>query len=271
MRSEVGPGESFYRGDVLNHMPGAVELTRETAIQDYILKGWMPDKAFIGPDTTIVAFGSCFAANIGNHLHNLGYNILTARNGGAYVQMIADGLVNVFAICQQFEWAWENRIPSVELWHGWRAERYGYDEEVRLATKALFDKADVFILTFGLSEIWYDEPTGGTFWRAIPKNRFDRTRHKFPCRNICRDCRAAAPDLRLDSHAPAGGDDRLYLVANRPGGEFPPSVLHLGQRSLQGGAACCDRRGASLGARSEFLLLSRVRGRAERIPDAVWR
>jgi hypothetical protein len=179
MSGEVEPGQSFYRGDVLNRMPRQVELLRETAIQEHVLKGWMPDKPFIGPDSTIVAFGSCFASNIGNYLHNLGFDIATARQGRAYVQMIADGLVNVFAICQQFEWAWENIAPSAELWHGWKGERFEYDEEVRLATKALFDKADVFILTFGLSEIWYDELTGGTFWRAIPKGKFDKTRHKF--------------------------------------------------------------------------------------------
>ena len=92
-------------------MPRQVELLRETAIQEHILKGWMPDKPFIGPNSTIVAFGSCFASNIGNYLHNLGFDIATARQGRAYVQTIADGLVNVFAICQQFEWAWENIAP----------------------------------------------------------------------------------------------------------------------------------------------------------------
>ncbi len=139
----------------------------------------MPETPMIGPDSTIVAFGSCFAANIGWYLSSLGFDVSTRREGKAYVQKITDGLVNVFAIAQQFEWAWENRVPQVELWHGWKAEEYGYDEDVRLATKALFDEADVFILTFGLSEIWYDEPTGEVFWRAVPQDRFDPTRHKF--------------------------------------------------------------------------------------------
>ena len=34
---------------------------------------------------------------------------------------------------------------------GWKGETFMYDDEVRLVTKQLFDKADVFILTFGLS------------------------------------------------------------------------------------------------------------------------
>jgi len=175
----LAPGGSFYRGDTINKSPVLKQLATETGIQDYILKGWMPDKPFIGPHTNIVAFGSCFASNIGKYLKNLGFDVTTAREGKAHVQRISDGLVNVFAIAQQFEWAWENRTPSIELWHGWKAEDFGYDEEARRATKDLFDAADVFILTFGLSEVWYDEPTGETFWRAVPEGQFDKTRHKF--------------------------------------------------------------------------------------------
>lgn len=171
---------SFYRGSAANYMPRRPEMTqRPDAISEYILKGWMPEAPFIGPQTNIVAFGSCFAVNIANHLSQLGFDVATKREGNAHVQRISDGLVNVFAILQQFEWAWEKRVPAVELWHGWKAEDFGYDEDVRLATKALFDAADVFILTFGLSEIWYDEPTGEVFWRAVPEDKFDPSRHKF--------------------------------------------------------------------------------------------
>ena len=175
---QVADGESWI-GDAENRFPDRRQIVDPTAISQFILKGWMPDQPFIDHKTNIVAFGSCFAANIGRYLANLGFDVATRRQGAAYVQQIEDGLVNVFAICQQFEWAWENRVPSVELWHGWKAEEYGYDEEVRLATKKLFDAADVFILSFGLSEIWYDEPTGEVFWRAVPIKRFDPSRHKF--------------------------------------------------------------------------------------------
>jgi hypothetical protein len=179
MVDPMAPGGSFYRGDVVNLAPDKAGLETDTAIQDFILKGWMPDERFIGPQSNIVAFGSCFAANIGRYLLGLGFLVSAKGQGTTYVQTIGDGMVNVFAIGQQFEWAWESRVPEVDLWHGWKAEEFGYDEEVRLATKALFDKADVFILTFGLSEIWYDEPTGEVFWRAIPKGKYDPARHKF--------------------------------------------------------------------------------------------
>ncbi|MGB3147543.1 MAG: GSCFA domain-containing protein, partial [Paracoccaceae bacterium] len=56
---------------------------------------------------------------------------------------------------------------------------YGYDPEVQAETRRIFDETDVFILTFGLSEVWYDEPTGNVFWRTIPKDAYDPARHKF--------------------------------------------------------------------------------------------
>ena len=182
-------GRSFYRGERANYMPHRPDMNDPGALARYLLDGWMPSEPFIGPASNIVAFGSCFAANIGRYLANLGFDVATQREGKAYVQRINDGLVNVFAIAQQFEWAWENRVPDVELWHGWKAEDYGYDEEVRLATRKLFDEADAFILTFGLSEIWYDEPTGEVFWRAVPEDKFDAARHKF---------RVATPEETLD-------------------------------------------------------------------------
>ena len=172
-------GSSFYRGDAANYYPRRTNMRTPEAISEWILKGWMPEQPFIDRSANIVAFGSCFAANIGRYLSSIGYDVSTQREGSTYIQRISDGLVNVHAICQQFEWAWENRVPSVELWHGWKAEEFGYDEQVRLETRKLFDAADVFILTFGLSEIWYDEPTGEVFWRAVPADKFDASRHKF--------------------------------------------------------------------------------------------
>jgi hypothetical protein len=87
--------------------------------------------------------------------------------------------VNVHAILQQFEWALTNVRPPENLWHGFDAKSFGYDENVRQKTKGIFLTTDVFIITLGLSEIWFDEITGGIFWRAVPMKFYDPTRHKF--------------------------------------------------------------------------------------------
>jgi hypothetical protein len=92
---------------------------------------------------------------------------------------MGEGLVNVHAIAQQFEWALENIVPPQGLWHGYKCEEFGYDEGIRQKTRDVFLSTDFFILTLGLSEIWYDEQTGGIFWRAVPKEYYDESRHKF--------------------------------------------------------------------------------------------
>lgn len=174
-----GHAYSFYRGDTANFLPMRKTMRQPSALAEQVLAGWMPDAPFIGRETTVVAFGSCFAGYISRYLSSLGFDIATAKDKKAYVSAMGDGIVNVFAVRQQFQWAWENKIPTVELWHGYKAEEFGYDESVRLRTRELFDAADVFIITLGLSEVWYDEPTGEIFWRAVPYEKFDAGRHKF--------------------------------------------------------------------------------------------
>ncbi|GBD48708.1 GSCFA domain-containing protein [Methylopila sp. Yamaguchi] len=172
-------GQSFNRGKEATFGPSEMQLTRPTGLERYLTKGLMPGERFIGADTTIVAFGSCFANNISNYLNNIGYNVATKKDNVAYISRMGDGMVNTYAIRQQFEWAWNNVVPKADLWRGYDAEEFGYDETVRLRTAELFDAAEVFIITLGLSEVWYDEPTGEVFWRAVPKDKYDPERHKF--------------------------------------------------------------------------------------------
>ncbi|MBT0956258.1 GSCFA domain-containing protein [Alphaproteobacteria bacterium KMM 3653] len=172
---------TWFRGEHTHFNPKRIEMVPETAVRDKVLKGWLPQEPCITPSTQITAFGSCFAFNISNWLARRNYRVLTKdeESKGAYVVSMGEGMVNSFVIRQQFEWAWENKKFEDALWHGYDAESYGYDPEVQAETKRIFDTTDVFILTFGLSEVWYDEPTGNVFWRTIPREVYDETRHKF--------------------------------------------------------------------------------------------
>jgi hypothetical protein len=170
---------SFFRGETTNFYPSDKSLERASAVTEYMAKGWMPAERFVSKTTPIVAFGSCFADNISKYLHKAGFNVLTKRDNLAYISKMGDGMVNTFAIRQQFEWAWLGKTPKADLWHGYDAAAFGYDEAVRERTRALFDEAELFIITLGLSEVWYDEPTGEVFWRAVPKDKYDPSRHKF--------------------------------------------------------------------------------------------
>jgi len=169
----------FYRGENANFLPSDQTYKSSEIIDKYLVKGTVPREPFIDVKTSIVAFGSCFANNISNFLQERGYNVSTRKDDLAYISRMGAGMVNTFAIRQQFEWAWLNKSPQTQLWHGYDALALGYDEKVRLKTVKLLDKSDVFIITLGLAEVWYDEPTEEVFWRAVPKAHFDASRHKF--------------------------------------------------------------------------------------------
>jgi len=172
---------TWFRGAHTNYNPTAAHLFGADAMTRFVLKGWVPAAPAIRPETQVTAFGSCFAANISEWLSARHYRVLNkdpdAKN--AYVVACGEGMVNSFVIRQQFEWAWEGRRFDQSLWHGYDAQDYGYDPEVQAETRRIFDATDVFILTFGLSEVWYDEPTGEVFWRTIPKDAYDPERHRF--------------------------------------------------------------------------------------------
>ena len=170
---------TFYRGDQANFHPTDDSLSTGNVLFEYYLRGLVPASPLFDANSNIVAFGSCFASHISEYLKTIGYNVTTKERRPAYLATMGEGIVNTYAIRQQFEWAWRGRQPTVDLWYDYDAKALGYEESVRLDTQRMFDAADVFIITLGLSEVWYDEPTGEVFWRAVPSSHFDPSRHKF--------------------------------------------------------------------------------------------
>lgn len=179
---------TWFRGDHCNFNPNYRNMESHKAVDKFILKGWKPESPIIDKDTKIMAFGSCFAENISKWLSTRKFNVVTkdpdADNDDVYVVRFGEGMVNSFSIRQQFEWGFEGKAPEEELWHGYDAQANGYDEEIRQKTLDLFNKTEVFIITLGLSEVWYDEKTGGVFWRAVPQDKYDPSRHKFRVSNV---------------------------------------------------------------------------------------
>jgi GSCFA family len=172
-------GSSFFRGENCNFNPYGKDHCNLDFASHFVLKGWLPDRPIIGKTTTVTVFGSCFARNISNHLASIGFNTSDQREKNIHVSSMGEGLVNVHSIAQQFRWALDSWTPPSNLWYGYDAEEFDSSEDVRIQTRKVFLGTEVFILTFGLSEIWYDEITGGVLWRAVPMKHYDASRHKF--------------------------------------------------------------------------------------------
>lgn len=180
---------SWYRGETCHFNPTKAALHAARGLDEYILKGWLPAAPFVTRSMAITAFGSCFAENVSRWLMRQQYttgNRLAWAAGSAdlniydsHVVRFGEGMVNTFALRQQFEWALEGRQFAEDLWFGSRGELAGYNEAARASTGTLFARSEVFIITLGLSEVWCNKHTGEVFWRAIPRERFDPAVHGF--------------------------------------------------------------------------------------------
>ena len=171
---------AWHRGEHCNFNPARANLQTGEDVLKYVLAGWAPPSPLIEPATRVTAFGSCFAGNISVWLADRNFTVLNKdQRSDAHIVRMAEGMVNTFAIAEQFRWALEGVRYEGEFWHGYDAKAFGYSEDIRLATREILLSTDVFIITLGLSEIWYDEVTGGVFWRAVPRQMVDPERHKF--------------------------------------------------------------------------------------------
>jgi hypothetical protein len=179
--------QTWYRGEHCNFIASKANLQEPDAIDKYILHGWTPAAPFITRETCVTAFGSCFAQHISQFLQQRGYTTgasmvekgIIADFHDSHVIEFGEGIVNTFAILQQFEFAYDNKSFAENLWYGSDGQLADYNERVRKATSKLFDRTEVFILTLGLSEVWYNKITGEVFWRAIPREQFDPDIHGF--------------------------------------------------------------------------------------------
>lgn len=172
---------SWYRGPHTNFIPAKAEIeASEACIDQFIMHGWTPEKPFINKSTPITAFGSCFAENITIFLHRKGYKVFGKHlDINSHVIRFGEGMVNTFAILQQFEWALEGRNFPENLWISKDKEVASYSPEIQEETRNIFQQTELFILTLGLSEIWFDKRTGDALWRAVPVAMFDENIHGF--------------------------------------------------------------------------------------------
>ncbi|WP_198008078.1 GSCFA domain-containing protein [Rhodobacter ferrooxidans] len=171
---------SWYRGKHTNFHPVRASLAEPDAFANHVGKGWLPPAPFIDKNTYIAAFGSCFAAHVTKFLAKEGYNVF-GRNLriDSHIVRSGEGIVNTAALRQQFEWALAGAAAAAGQWHDKAGVELEVSETVRKETHRIFEETEVFILTLGLSEIWYDKETGAPFWKGVPKDSFDDTRHGF--------------------------------------------------------------------------------------------
>src|SRR5579871_265474 len=150
-----------------------------------VLQGWRPSTSFITRDTKVLAFGSCFAEYFIKFLSKYGYNrwqLAPERHGlcpEPLLLSLGQTFENVFVIVQQLRWAFGEFTPETALWFTKDKAYFEATEERRNNIRSSFEQVDVFIITLGLSEIWYDKIANEPLWRPIPARLYDPDRHAF--------------------------------------------------------------------------------------------
>ena len=189
---------SWYRGKTTKFIPNKVQLKEDDAIDRFIVDGWAKP-GLIGKDNKILSFGSCLARHVTNFLHKKGFSVLGREKveTSSHIIRFGEGIVNTFSILQQLQWAIEGKNFDHLYWFGPNKEIALPGEEERRATRDLILEADTFILTLGVSEIWYDKVSGEAFWRAIPAELFDENRHGFRISTVEENVKNIAETIKI--------------------------------------------------------------------------
>jgi hypothetical protein len=193
------PPRAFWRSGVAEQsLTGIADLYRK--------------KFAITPAAKIAAAGSCFAQHISRHLRlhgysvmdveppppgltsemarRFGYTLYSARYGNIYVvRHLLQLLQEAYGHFEPGDWIWERQGRYFDALRP-AVEPNGLDspEEVKLHRKQhlarvrrLFDTAEVFVFTFGLTETWIHAPSG-TVYPTAPgtvAGAFDSNLHLF--------------------------------------------------------------------------------------------
>jgi GSCFA family len=167
----------WFKGEHFQYLQTKPEL--QAAGYEPVLFGWAPKRPIIGPDTRVMAIGSCFARYFILWLGDRGFNRSIPQSPYNALINFGFSFESLAVIAQQFRWAFDKLDPRNTFWIGKDRERVHPTEEGRLLARETLEKTEVLIITLGLSEIWYDRISGEPMWRAVPVSSYDPARHAF--------------------------------------------------------------------------------------------
>jgi SAM-dependent methyltransferase len=155
----------------------------------------------ITAETKVLAFGSCFAEYFVNFLARHGYNrwqLPAQRHSHSEENLLLALPVtfeNIFVIVQQLRWAFTEFTPASRLWFTKDKRLFEATEERREHVRRSFEQGHVFVITLGLSEIWFDQIEGEAMWRTIPAQLYE------PGRHVCRPATVSETVASLNEFA----------------------------------------------------------------------
>jgi hypothetical protein len=211
-------------------MPEKEEMRR--AGPEALLDGFLPAEPLIGPDTNVIAIGSCFAGLFAEWLVDHGYN--RYFDSTPEESLVRSPLETPLAVAQQFRWAFGEFDSDLAFWFTPDKRRVEATEARRAQLRRVFAEADVIVITLGLAETWIDRESGEAIWRLPPReHRSDRYVHTVTSVHDAVGALETIDRLRRD-HAP--GVKIVYTVSPvrftatfRP---FSPVVANVASKAI---------------------------------------
>lgn len=168
--------------DRFTHLyPTQRQIEQTNAVDKYIMDGLTPAKPFITKSDRIATIGSCFSGNVSTFLRHNGFDVPilnTEYTGNLPTVSFSDEVFNTYILRHLFELVFgEERIDD-DIYEVVNQHNLGTKFPVSSAQHIL-KGSSVFIITLGLSEVWFNKNTGEVYKTAKSVGDYDKELHDF--------------------------------------------------------------------------------------------
>jgi hypothetical protein len=163
----------------INLYPTQSQLERSNAVDKFIMGGLTPPEPFITRHHRIATVGSCFAGNISSFLRVNGYDVpmLNTEYVGKFsTGSFSDEVFNTYVLRYLFEVAFgDSDVAEFRSVNQHNHPATLSVDDIRRTLRGM----DIFIITLGLAEVWFNKQTGEVFQTAKSVGEYDPDLHDF--------------------------------------------------------------------------------------------
>jgi len=165
----------------INLYPTQEQIEEVNAADKYVMTGLEPLNPFITKSDKITTIGSCFTGNVSTFLRHNGFNVPilnTEYKGNLPTGSFSDEVFNTYILRYLFELAFSNEVPDEDAYEVVNQHNRKSIFSVE-HLKNTFKSSTIFIITLGLSEVWFNKSTGEVYKTAKAVGDYNREVHDF--------------------------------------------------------------------------------------------
>jgi hypothetical protein len=189
--------------------PTQHQLEQAGSVEKYIMAGYAPVAPMIAKSDRIVTVGSCFTGQVTRFLKHNGYDIPqlnTEYPGQLPTASFSDEVFNTYILRYLFELGFAEVDAEDDTYRAINQHNRSSNVSVA-ALRQTFAAANVFLMTLGLAEVWFNRQTGEVYNTAKSVGDYDPAVHDFRLTTVAenfaniewvyRAIRARAPDAPI--------------------------------------------------------------------------